>query len=215
VLNHSSREPSGDNIPCPRRQKTHASLPPTPSAPAFFLHAHLPPRAVSIPVCLRPSPGNLFITLSFPFGRSNIPSPARTIPLLHEVRFFVGGGASSSTGTTAQRLRAVWSVSGTGEPLLFHDLAKPALYIYLSSLSPRLGPYPPRLPPPPTSRRFFLHYGYSDGFPPDMTTRGSPIATGPALRNAGQILGVFCHSSIRSLSPHVCLDLHSHPTHPR
>ena len=126
----------------PRRQKIHASLPPTPSAPAFFLHAHPPPRAVFIPVCLRPSPGNLFITLSFSFGQSNIPSPSRTIPLLHEVRFFVGGGDSSSTGTTAQRLRGLWSVSGTGEPLLFQDLAKPTLYIYFLFAFPSARPLP-------------------------------------------------------------------------
>ena len=72
------------------------------------------------------------------------------------------------------------------------------LFLYFSRLSPRLYPYPPRLSSLPTSRRNPLRR-VQRRFSPDMTSRGSPIAMGSALRNAGQLLEF---SAPFSLHPH-------------
>jgi len=198
VLNHSSREPSADNIPCPRRQEIHASPPRLLQHPPF-LHAHLPPRVVSIPVCLRLSTGNLFIFPAPP--TTSMLFPPRTIPLF-SMRYGVswGGGLIINGNDRPAITRTLVCVSL--EPLLLPDLAKLAPIFFTFQRLP-LGstPTPPRLSSPPTSRRNPL-LRVQRRFSPVMTTRGSPIAMGSALRNAGQILRVFGpFLCIPSLSP--------------
>ena len=101
-----------------------------------------------------------------------------------------GGGVSSSTGTTAQRLRGLWCVrlwSRCCSPIWLNSPLFSLLFNAFPSALPL--PTPSFLPTDITEESFAT--GTATIFSPDMTTRGSLIAMGPALRNAGQLLGVF------------------------
>ena len=201
MLNHSSREPSADNIPCPRRQEIHAS-PPRLALSIHLFSTLIYPRGLSPYLSVYVLAPAIYLFFPAPPTTSTL-FPPRTIPLF-SMRYGVswGGGLIINGNDRPAITRTLVCVSLEPLLLLLPDLAKLAPIFFTFQRLP-LGstPTPPRLSSPPTSRRNPL-LRVQRRFSPVMTTRGSPIAMGSALRNAGQILRVFGpFLCIPSLSP--------------
>ena len=152
----------GQHTMPPTPGDTRVSSPTRPQHPPF-LHAHLPPRVVSIPVCLRLSTGNLFIFPAPP--TTSMLFPPRTIPLF-SMRYGVSwGGDSSSTGTTAQRSRGLWCVCLWSRCCYCSPIwQNSALFSLLFNAFPSALPLPHPVFPPRRHHGGILYYGYSDGF---------------------------------------------------